>query len=53
MTAQNLPDYARHGADAFAFGASVFAHSWIQAGDYAKIEAHIRALVAALPDSQR
>ena len=51
VTAQNLGEYARHGADAFAFGAGVFAHSRIRAGKYAQIESEIRALVAALPDS--
>jgi 2-dehydro-3-deoxyphosphogluconate aldolase/(4S)-4-hydroxy-2-oxoglutarate aldolase len=51
VTAQNLGEYARHGADAFAFGAGVFAHSRIQAGNYAQIEREIRALVAALPDT--
>lgn len=52
VTAQSLPEYARHGADAFAFGASVFARDSIQSGDYAQIEVKIRALIAALPDSQ-
>ncbi|MGE4608774.1 MAG: bifunctional 4-hydroxy-2-oxoglutarate aldolase/2-dehydro-3-deoxy-phosphogluconate aldolase [Myxococcota bacterium] len=49
VSASTLGDYARCGADAFAFGGSVFNLDWIRAGHYDRIEAAIRKLVAALP----
>lgn len=52
VSAGNLRDYATCGADAFAFGGSVFRRSWIEAREYAKVGACIRALVEALPDAR-
>lgn len=49
VSPSTLPDYARCGADAFAFGSSVFSLEWIRSGRYDRIESAIRALVAALP----
>jgi 2-dehydro-3-deoxyphosphogluconate aldolase/(4S)-4-hydroxy-2-oxoglutarate aldolase len=49
ISAGNLGDYARCGADAFAFGGSVFDLARIAAGDFEWIEAAVRALVDALP----
>jgi 2-dehydro-3-deoxyphosphogluconate aldolase/(4S)-4-hydroxy-2-oxoglutarate aldolase len=51
VSAASLPDYARCGADAFAFGGSVFNGDWIRAGQFDRIEAAIRELVAVLPSS--
>ena len=47
ISAETLPSYAKCGADAFAVGASVFKPAWIEAGEYSKIEASLRGLVAA------
>jgi 2-dehydro-3-deoxyphosphogluconate aldolase/(4S)-4-hydroxy-2-oxoglutarate aldolase len=49
ISAATLPEYARCGADAFAFGGSVFNLDWLRAGDFGRIEAAIRELVAVLP----
>jgi len=49
VSADTLPAYAASGACAFAFGESVFNPAWIEAGDFARIEAAVKALVAALP----
>ncbi len=49
VSASTLLEFARCGADAFAFGGSVFNLDWIRAGHYDRIEAAIRELVAALP----
>ncbi len=47
ISAESLPHYAACGADAYAFGGSVFNPSWIQAGEFARVEASARALVDA------
>ena len=47
VSAKNLSDYASCGADAYAFGASVFKLSWIQAGAFTKVEAAVRDPVNA------
>ena len=47
VSAQNLGSYARAGADAFAFGGSVFRAEWMASGDYGRIADAIRELVAA------
>ena len=47
VSADSLRDYAACGADAYAFGGSVFNASWIEAGDLDKVEAGVRALVEA------
>jgi 2-dehydro-3-deoxyphosphogluconate aldolase/(4S)-4-hydroxy-2-oxoglutarate aldolase len=47
VSADSLRDYAACGADAYAFGGSVFNASWIEAGDFDKVEAGVRALVEA------
>ena len=47
VSADSLGDYASCGADAYAFGTSVFNLSWIQAGEFAKVEAAVRNLVTA------
>ncbi len=47
VSATSLRDYAACGADAYAFGASVFNLSWIEAGDFDRVEAGARALVDA------
>jgi 2-dehydro-3-deoxyphosphogluconate aldolase/(4S)-4-hydroxy-2-oxoglutarate aldolase len=51
VSVATLPEYARCGADAFAFGGSIFNLDWIQAGRFDRIEAAIRELVGALPSS--
>jgi len=51
VSAATLPEYARCGADGFAFGGSVFNLDWIRSGHFDRIEAAIRELVAALPSS--
>jgi len=48
VSASTLGEYARCGADAFAFGSSVFDLAWIRDGHYDRIESAIRALVDAL-----
>jgi len=52
VSADSLGAYAECGADAFAFGESVFKRAWIEAGDHARIESAVRALVEALAASQ-
>ena len=52
VSTSTLAEYARCGADAFAFGGSVFNLEWIRAGHYDRIETAIRDLVAALPSAQ-
>ncbi len=49
VSVDTLGDYARCGADAFAFGGSVFNLDWIGSGQYDRIEAAVRELVGALP----
>ena len=51
VSAENLAAYARGGADAFAFGASVFRSDWIAAGEYARIGRGISDLVDAYDDA--
>jgi 2-dehydro-3-deoxyphosphogluconate aldolase/(4S)-4-hydroxy-2-oxoglutarate aldolase len=53
ISPENLGDYARCGADAFAFGSSVFDLERIAAKDFGWVEAAVRALVRALPGSFR
>ncbi len=53
VTAETLPEFAKCGANAFAFGGSVFKPAWIEAGEYPKIEASLRALVRAFSDLSR
>ena len=47
VSAESLRDYAACGADAYAFGGSVFKLSWIEAGEYSRVESAVRALVEA------
>ena len=47
VSAESLGAFARAGADAFAFGASVFRSDLIEAGEYARITDAIRALGTA------
>lgn len=47
VSAESLSEYAACGADAYAFGGSVFNHSWIEAGEFDRVEAGARALVDA------
>jgi 2-dehydro-3-deoxyphosphogluconate aldolase/(4S)-4-hydroxy-2-oxoglutarate aldolase len=47
VSAANLAEFAACGADAYAFGGSIFNLAWIQAGEFEKIEQSVRALVAA------
>ena len=47
VSAESLGDYAACGTDAYAFGGSVFNLAWIEAGDFARVEAGVRALVDA------
>jgi len=49
VSADTVGEYAHCGADAFAFGGSVFDLDWIRAGQYDKIESAVRELVDALP----
>ena len=51
VSAENLGAYARGGADAFAFGASVFRSDWIAAGEYGRIGQGIRDLVHAYDEA--
>jgi len=51
VSTSTLAEYARCGADAFAFGGSVFNLDWISEGHYDRIETAIRELVAVLPQS--
>ena len=51
VSAENLAACARGGADAFAFGASVFRSDWIAAGEYARIGQGISDLVDAYDDA--
>ena len=53
MTAETLPEFAKCGASAFAFGGSVFKPAWIEAGEYPKIEAGIRTLIHAFSGLSR
>ena len=47
VSAANLAEFAACGADAYAFGGSVFNLAWIQAGEFAKVEQSVRSLVDA------
>ena len=47
VSAENLAAYATCGADAYAFGGSVFNLAWIEAGQFTKVEAGVRELVDA------
>jgi 2-dehydro-3-deoxyphosphogluconate aldolase/(4S)-4-hydroxy-2-oxoglutarate aldolase len=47
VSAANLAEFAACGADAYAFGGSVFNSAWIQAGEFEKVEQSVRALVDA------
>ena len=47
VTADNLKDYISCGADAVAFGASIFKKEWLAKKNFAKIIDSIRALIAA------
>lgn len=47
VSAANAADYLRAGADALAFGGSVFTRDRLEAGDGAAIAADIAALIAA------
>jgi 2-dehydro-3-deoxyphosphogluconate aldolase/(4S)-4-hydroxy-2-oxoglutarate aldolase len=47
VSASNLGEFAACGADAYAFGGSVFNLAWIQAGEFARIEQSVRTLVDA------
>ena len=47
VSAENLGTYARAGADAFAFGGSVFRAEWMASGEYERIADAIRGLVTA------
>ena len=47
VSAETLEAYARAGADAFAFGASVFRADWIASRDYVRLTDAIRQLIAA------
>ena len=52
VSAETLGEYAACGADAYAFGGSVFNLSWIEAGEFARVEAAARALVDAYESAQ-
>lgn len=45
VTSANMGEYFACGADAVAFGASIFRREWIASGDYASIERSVRAFV--------
>jgi 2-dehydro-3-deoxyphosphogluconate aldolase/(4S)-4-hydroxy-2-oxoglutarate aldolase len=47
VTPENVSDYFRHGADAAAFGASVFRKEWIERKDFGMIGEVIRRFVSA------
>jgi len=49
VTPENLPEYFKCGADAVAFGSSVFSRDRLQNGDYAGITFDIKAYLQALP----
>ena len=50
VTAQNLKDYISCGADAIAFGASIFRKEWLAKKDFAKISESIRTILASYTD---
>ena len=47
VSAASLPSYAACGADAYAFGGSVFNLTWIEAEEFDRVEAGVRELVDA------
>ena len=47
VSAANLAEFATCGADAYAFGGSVFNVAWIEAGEFEKVEKSVRTLVDA------
>jgi 2-dehydro-3-deoxyphosphogluconate aldolase / (4S)-4-hydroxy-2-oxoglutarate aldolase len=47
VTPENLADFARCGASAFALGGSVFKKEWLQAGEFGKITDLIKQYVTA------
>jgi len=51
VSAESLGAFARAGADAFAFGASVFRTDWIEAGEYTRIADAIQALRSAYAEA--
>lgn len=53
VTPENLPEYFKCGADAVAFGASVFSRQRMQNNDYAGISSVIKAYLQALAAPQK
>ena len=53
VSADSIGEYARCGADGFAFGGSLFDPSWIAAGRFEQVEAGLKELLAAWADSNR
>ncbi|MFH1645489.1 MAG: bifunctional 4-hydroxy-2-oxoglutarate aldolase/2-dehydro-3-deoxy-phosphogluconate aldolase [Candidatus Omnitrophota bacterium] len=49
ITPENIAEYIRSGADAAAFGASIFKEEWIEKKQFALIEQAIKELVNAIP----
>ncbi len=47
VTPDNLKDYFSNGADAVAFGASVFKREWLETRDFHSISASVRSFVEA------
>lgn len=47
VNARNLNEYFSHGADAIAFGASIFNRELLEKKDFSKIEQSIRAIIKA------
>ncbi|MFA7677162.1 MAG: bifunctional 4-hydroxy-2-oxoglutarate aldolase/2-dehydro-3-deoxy-phosphogluconate aldolase [Candidatus Omnitrophota bacterium] len=47
ITSENITDFFRQGADAVAFGASIFRKEWLKAGKFSLIEKEIRKLIDA------
>ncbi|MCH2172065.1 bifunctional 4-hydroxy-2-oxoglutarate aldolase/2-dehydro-3-deoxy-phosphogluconate aldolase [Myxococcota bacterium] len=52
VSAESLGAYSKAGADAFAFGASVFRPDWIEAGEYRRITDAIQALRDAYAEAR-
>ncbi|MFH1245111.1 MAG: bifunctional 4-hydroxy-2-oxoglutarate aldolase/2-dehydro-3-deoxy-phosphogluconate aldolase [Candidatus Omnitrophota bacterium] len=52
VNAENIRAFFSRGASAVAFGASVFRHEWMEAGEFSRIEQEIRTLVRVLSDNK-
>jgi 2-keto-3-deoxy-6-phosphogluconate aldolase len=51
VNSENIKEFFKSGAAAVAFGASIFRHDWITNGEFDKIGASIKKLLANLPQN--